>query len=329
MEDIYSALIGEGAGKGERAALIAAALRRRNEMGQLGQITGDRALAPVGKGLSQSADDYAEMLQQIRQNDARGAQTERYQTGQLDHMANSLAETKRANDLEHQYRMAMARAANTKADRPPGTGKIPKLRQGDIKEMQDLSESIGIVQGLEGFLDAGGKFGAVEVLKGPDGKGLPIPLARTMANYAASKGYGSDENKATFLAKQNWDKMYTLAERNRLFGATLTANEQKAWADASPSSNQTDEQIRKALPIMRKAFEHRMKSKAAGLMKEGYSAEALADYTDVPGVNLPGTLEDGTTVGATQGEGTPPGAPSSAGKRLRKVNGKWVPVDGL
>lgn len=300
MDDIYSALIGEGAGDGQKAALIAAALRRRNEMGQLGMITGDKMLAPVGKGLASSADQYAEQMQQIRQQGNRQAATDSYQTGQLRHMDETLAETKRNNDLDHQYQMEMARAAGIRADKAGTGGKLPKLRQGDIKELQALSESIGIVDGLDNFMKNGGKFGAVEVA------GLPMPGMRTFTNYAASKGFGSDEDKATFLAKQNWDKLYTLAERNRLFGATLTANEQKAWSDASPSSGQTDKQISAALPIMRKLFEHRMQSKASGLAKEGYNPAALADYTDIPGVNLPGSLEDSQESGVTPTAGSVP-----------------------
>ncbi len=313
MDDIYEAIIGEGAGKGQRAALIAAALRRRNNMGLLGQITGDKTLAPAGRELTNSSDAYSEMLQQIRQNDNRAAQTKDYQTGQLDHMAAALAETKRNNDMDHEYQMAMAAAAGLKAEKAGTGGKIPKLRQGDIKEMQDLSQTIGAVDDLSKFLEQGGSFGAVKVA------GLPVPGARTFKNYAASKGYGNDADKASFLAKQKWDLFYNIAERNRMFGATLTDAEKKSWADANPSVGQTDEQIAKALPIMRKVFDHRLKKKASGLLKEGYSGEALADFTDIPGVNI----LDPTEGSPTGNEAAPAGK-----RRLKKVDGKWVDVSG-
>ncbi len=320
MEDIYAALIGEGAGSGEKAALIAAALRRRNMLGQLGQITGDRVLSPVGKGLSQSSDNYAEQLQAIRQKDADNAQTKSYQDGQLGYMRDNLAETKRNNDLQHAYHMAMAEAAGLKAQKTGG--KLPKLRQGDITELQDLSQSIGIVDGLQKFMSEGGTFGAETMAIG--GKEVAVPGMRTFKNYAASKGFGSPEDKATFLAKQNWERLYNLAERNRLFGATLTDTEKKSWADANPSVGQTDKQIAAALPIMRKVFEHRRDKKVSGLTKEGYSAEAMADYADVPGVNLP------TTVGGDEEAPQQPGpvAPTAGGapKRVRvDAKGNIIP----
>lgn len=318
MEDLYSALIGEGAGSGEKTAVIAAALRRRNQLGQLGMLTGDKMLSQVGKGLSGSADEYAEQLQTIRERGIDNDQTRTYQSGQLDHMRDSLAETRRNNDLNHQYRMLMAAAAGIRAEKTGG-GKIPKLRQGDIKELQDLSEGVATVQDLMKYIDEGGKFGAVEV------GGVPVPGLRTFKNYAASKGLGSDEDKTSFKKKQEWDRMYTLVTRNRLFGATLTPNEQAAWEAANPSVSQTDEQIRDALPVMAKIMKHRMDKKVAGLTKEGYSAEAMADYADVPGINVP----DGGAAGPVVGEVPSGGAPAAGAKpkRLRKVNGQWVPVE--
>lgn len=287
MADLYEALIGEGAGK--KTALIAELLRRRNEMGQLGMITGDKVLSGVGEGLARDSDAYAKQLQQIRQfgvdsgqEDRRMDQTEAYQTGQLQHMRDTLAETRRNNDLDHEYQMLMAAAAGLRAEKTgAGSGKIPKLRQGDIKELQDLSATVGTIDSLAKYLDEGGKFGAKEFM------GVPVPGSRALANTLAAKGFGSDQDKAAFAKKQEWSRMYDLAERNRLFGATLTPNEQKSWQEANPSVGMTDAQIRAALPVMRKVFKHRLDSKASGLVKEGYSGEAIADYADVPGVNLP------------------------------------------
>lgn len=294
--ELYEALISGGAG--DKGSIIAQALRRRNMMGQLGQITGDKFLAPTGKGLSSSADDYAAQLQQTRQNDIRQKQSQEYQTGQLKHMDAVLAETKRNNDMDHEYQMLMAAAAGARAENA-GKGKIPKLRQGDIKELQDLGNTLGAIDGLTNFLNEGGSFGAVKVGK------IPLPGARAFKNYAASKGFGSDEDKASFLAKQNWDRLYNLAERNRLFGATLTETERKSWDSANPSIAQTDEQIKMALPIMRKVFQHRLEKKSSGLLKEGYSGEALADYADIPGVNLP------------VAEGSDQGQPAAPKKRIK------------
>lgn len=288
-DDIYSALIGASPSSAEKQATIANALRRQNMLGQIGQLTGDRTIAPVGQGMVQQAGQFAQQLQGGRQFDREAAQRDRsqdqtqfYQEGQLGHMRDSLEETKRSNTLQHIYQMMMAQAAQEKAEKTgTGSGKIPRLRQGDIKELQDLGQTIGTVQGLEKFLEEGGKFGAVEV------NGMPLPGARGLSNTMASMGFGDESMKATFNAHQNWNRLYNLAERNRMFGATLTPNEQRSWKSANPSGNMTDAQIKEALPIMRKVFEHRMQRKVAGLSKEGYSPEAMAEYADIPGINLP------------------------------------------
>lgn len=309
-DDLYAALIGEGANNPEKSAIIAAALRRRNQMGMLGQITGDKVLVGAGRELTNSSDDYAKQLQSIREHGIDNAQTEKYQGGQLRYMNDNLAETRRNNDMDHEYQMAMAEAAGIRANRPPGGGKIPKLRQGDIKELQDLSQTIGAIDSLQGFIGEGGSFGAKKVA------GVAVPGSRALANTAAAMGYGSEADKKTFAAKQNWDLFYNIANRNRMFGATLTDAEKKSWADANPSGSQTDDQITKALPVMKKVFEHRMKAKASGLMKEGYNAEALADYADIQGVNSP---VGGAGLAQDAGP-APPGAAPPAGVKPKR----WV-----
>lgn len=323
--DLYEALISGGAGN--KAEVIANALRRRREMGELGVLTGDKVLSQLGGNLTKSADDYADQLERSRQDTRRQDQTQFYQQGQLDHMGALLDETKRRNDMDHIYKMLMAQAALDRANRPGGGGRIPKLRQGDIKELQDLGETIGTIDSVENFLRGGGSFGAVTLDVG--GKELPLLGLRTFKNFAASKGLGTPEDKASFQAKQHWERLYNIAERNRMFGATLTTNEKKSWDQANPSVGMTDEQIAAALPVMRKVYEHRLNRKASGLIKEGYSAEAVADYADVPGINLPLAVGGDQEMDAARGGAAPPAAPTGAGKRLKKVNGKWVPVDGL
>lgn len=319
MDDLYSYLIGGEVPAGKQTKAVADALRRRSEMGQLAQLTGDKVLAPLGAGMGKQADEYADALQKTRQFGIESGQRNRqldqtntYQTGQLEHMKGVLDETHRGNTLDHIYQMMMAQAAQEKAAKTGTGGKIPKLRQGDIKDLQDMSQTLGAIKGLDDFIKEGGNFGAVEV------GGHAIPGARGLKNTMAAYGMGSDADKKSYLAKQTWDRLYTLAERNRLFGATLTNNEQKSWRDANPTSNLTDKQIREALPIMQKVLKHRLDSKVSGLTKEGYNPEAMADYADVPGVNLP-----------QAGDSIPASAPASGGSRRVAVDeeGNIISVD--
>lgn len=307
--DIYQALIGAAPSGVDQQAAIAEQLRRRRSLGELGALTGDRVLQPFGQGVVQQADSYAQQMQDIRQKDIDNAQTKAYQDGQLGHMGNVLQESIRAQNMDDattrrgqdlDLEAARLRAARA-GGRRPGSG---RLRQGDIKDLQDISETIGILDGVERFIDEGGNFGAVEI------GGVALPGAREASNALANRGLGTEDMKRTALAKQNFDRLYTLTQRNRMFGATLTANEQKAWESANPSVRQTDAQIMQAIPIMRKALMHRAQGKANGLVAEGYNPEAIDYYMGTPNIELPTGNEevvdsDGIEEEYTAPEGNP------------------------
>lgn len=304
--DIYSALIGKAPTSGEEQKAIAAALRRRRAFGELASLTGDQALQSFGKEQLGFANDSAEALQGIRQKDVDNAQTERYQTGQLDHMGGTLAESVRAQDmddatkrrgqdLDFESALAKALAAQNKAGKSP-----PRLRVSDIKGLQDLAQDVGSMEGIETFLKNGGKFGAVEV------GGVPIPGGRALKNAMAARGFGDKEGKQAFLAKQAFDRLYTLGARNRLFGATLTTNEQTAWENANPSIRQSDAQIAEAIPILRKVLAARLESTRKGLKAERYNSEAIDYFSSIPGLNLPAGDAQAAPEGAASPSVVPP-----------------------
>lgn len=284
--DVYSALISQ-APSGEEQKAIVAALRRRRAFGELGALTGDPVLQSFGKEQLASADAAAEQLQATRLADADDAQTRAYQTGQLGHMGSVLAETIRAQNMDDSTTRrgqdmdlleAMFRAER---EGRGGSKAPPRLRVSDIKGLQDLAQDVGSMEGIESFIKKGGKFGAVEFA------GVPIPGARSLKNALASRGYGNREDKQAFQAKQAFDRLYTLGARNRLFGATLTANEQTAWENANPSTRQSDAQIAEAIPILRKVIAARLEATRKGLKSENYSPEAIDYFSSIPGLNLP------------------------------------------
>jgi len=270
MDDLYSYLLGPAPTDPQKQKAVAEQLRRRRSFGELGALTGDRVLQPFGQNMMSSADTAAKQIQDTRQHDIDNEQTKAYETGQLQHMKNVEELTRRGQTLDHIYQMMMAEAAQTKADKA-GAAKIPKLRQGDIKDLQDIAQDIGEFNNLEQYINSGGKFGAVKVLTDEEGKGgVPLPGLRQFKNFGASIGIGSEEDKTSYAMKQRFDRLYNILARNRLFGATLTSNEQRAWNQANPAVRQTDEQIVQALPTLRKVFEHRLGNKARGLMRENY-----------------------------------------------------------
>lgn len=278
-DDLYSYLIGPPPTDPQSQSVLAEQLRRRRSFGELGAVTGDRVLQPFGQGQITSADAAAKQVQDTRQKDIDNAQTAKYEAGQLAHMKEVEDLTKRGQDLDHMYQMLMAQAALEKANKT-GVQKIPRLRQGDIKDLQDMAQDIGEFNELEDYLKKGNGFGAKTIGK------IPVPGYRTLTNFGASMGIGSEEDKTAFAMKQKFDRLYTLGARNRLFGATLTSNEQSAWESANPSTRQSDEQIAKALPAMRKVFERRLRNKAGGLTRENYDPDAISEYADLQNLGI-------------------------------------------
>lgn len=306
MDDIYAALIGEGAGSGEKAALVAAALRRRNSLGTLGMLTGDRVLSPLGQGMNKQADAYVESLQQIRQKDIDNAQTKSYQDGQLGHMENVLAETKRNNNLDYLARMEMAQAAMERAER---TGQRPtKLTLGDRNKLENMSSMLTQAGDVVSRFkpEYAQKFG-----RGPQSR-LP--------NTMSSMGFGTESMDEASRWWADWNLLYTLPERNRTFGATLTDSEKQAWkeSDINPSMSPENIQARstRILKILRDK---------GTLMDRTYRAQFSPEVIDEYG--LPGGEVGGgpsaQAGGAAGGAGSGTGA--TAPKRLKKVNGQWVP----
>lgn len=282
--EIYDALIGKAPSKAEEQKAVAALLRKRRAFGELGTLTGDKILASFGNEQLKLANEAAKQLQDTRLADVDNEQTAKYQGQQIDHMGNVLAESIRAQDMDDattRRGQDMSVLAATLRAQSKGGGKPPRLRVSDIKNLQDLSQDVGSMQGLEKFLKDGGKFGAKEVA------GIPIPGYRSLSNAMAARGIGYREDKLAFLAKQEFDRLYTLGARNRLFGATLTPNEQTAWENANPSIRQSDKQIGEAIPILRKVIQKRLENMSAGLATEGYNAEAIGEYASIPGLDLP------------------------------------------
>lgn len=82
--NVWEALIGAPPQGPEETQRIAQQLRRNAEFGLLGQITGDRVLAPAGQSMRQGSFDQAKQLQQQRQFGLDYSQKDRLQRERLD-----------------------------------------------------------------------------------------------------------------------------------------------------------------------------------------------------------------------------------------------------
>lgn len=278
MADLYSSLIGEAPSDKEKAAEVAAALRRRRSYGELGMLTGDKVLGRFGQGLVKQADDYATQLQDTRQHDIDDRQTKTYQDAQVGHMGQVLEESKRARnmadatarrgqDLSYEAALARAVAAQKKAT----TQKAPKFTVSDRRDLQEASSLVANTKEL--LSEFKPEFGATKVM------GMNIPGGRALSNAVAAHGYG---DKGMDAAQSWWaksERLYTLFNRNKLFGATLTSNEMRAWEQANATKDMKPEQIQKFLGDI---VDHAGKELAANVdffSSGGYNPDQISAIT--------------------------------------------------
>lgn len=274
---------------------LAKVLKRKNNLGTVAQLSGDKVLAPFGRDLIKQADTYSQQSEESRRANVDDKRTAKYQDAQIQQMAGVLAENirnskqddataRRGQDLA--YQSALLATMGRLGGKTP-----PRLTGQDKRNLEGLSSDISAVEDLENFINSGKGFGAVKV------GGIPIPGFRTLKNTAASYGFGDADTKAAFKAKQDFDRLYTLAARNRLYGATLTKNEQRAWDNANPSVRQTDEQIKDALSAMKKVMAAKFAANREALIAEGYNPNAIDAYSGLQrGKENPKATDDELTA---------------------------------
>lgn len=272
MDNLYDVLIGEAPSDADKAAATAAALRRRRSFGELGIISGDRALGKLGSGMVGQADDYAGRLQQTRQQDVDNAQTRKYQEGQLGHMGGVLNETMRANkERERLTSRGQDMSLLAAQARARGANKPPKLTVADRRDLTQGAALVGNVQDLlTSFKD---DYAAPQVM------GKSIPGARPLSNALSSMGIGSKDMDE---AQQWWaasDRLYNLFERNKLFGATLTSNEMRAWANANANKNMKPDQIKSMLNSILGVAQEELQANVEGFQAGGYDTDQVDALT--------------------------------------------------
>lgn len=272
MDNLYDVLIGEAPRDADKAAATAAALRRRRAFGELGVLSGDRVLSDFGRGAVGQADDYAKQIQQTRQQDIDNAQTQAYQSGQLEHMGGVLKESMRAANMrDSTTRRGQDMALEAARLRAQRQDKPPKLTVSDRRDLTQGADLVGNMQGLlTGFKD---DYAAPQVF------GKSIPYARPLSNTLSSMGLGSkdmDEAQKWWAAS---DRLYTLFERNKMFGATLTSNEMKAWNEANASKNMKPEQVKAMLKDILKVAREQLASNVDGFVAGGYDEDQIDALT--------------------------------------------------
>lgn len=299
-DDLYSYLVGAPPSDKDQIKAVVDQLRRRRSFGELGALTGDKILQPYGQGMIKEADTSALQLQSERQKAIDDAQTEAYQSGQLKHMGNMEDITRRGQDFSREVGLANAMAAMERAN----NANKPKNNKFTFADRTKLEGVVGNLNTMEGQLN---DF-KDEFTQQVGSKAGPL---NKLPNALANLGYGSDNMKEAADWWANWRAFYTIQQRNKMFGATLTPHEKKAWEEADISPQLDPKQIRNRIGVLLKTFKER-----AAIQNRTYRSQFGDDIIDPYG--LPGDEEAGLT---------PPGAaPSGKGPKRVKVDADGNPI---
>ena len=245
----------------EELPQVGSELMRQQYLSDVAQVTGDPVLSPLGKTMSLRAGRQAKDLGDVRRTAMEKLQS---QLGKNDWKFKSATKTQPAlwvNERTQEYKPVEGL--------PEPEPDYEKLRSTDIKTLSQLGQVTNVLTGLN------------QELGDPnfDPGQMPVPFGRTGANIAAQYGYGTEQTKQVQDWWAQFDRFYTLPERNELFGATLTPNEQQAWRAATISPEMTKEQIHGKMGRLIDIYNSVIQRVGGGLEAEGYNPEAISRYT--------------------------------------------------
>ncbi len=211
---------------------LSSGLRRRQEIGELAQLTGDRVLQPFGQNLSQRTQRQGEVELGRRDKAAQRDLTESYYNQQAEQsaLANTMAQLKHEEDVRHHR--AMELGANMRAS---GLGKVPPSSAQKIstEKIATFNNLTNLSKSFQDDFGSGFGFGEGSVTN---------KLGKTPLSNQAMK------DQAAWWAE--YDRLYTLKGRNEMFGSALTETEQAAWAQANVGPNMPPAVIRQGFESM-------------------------------------------------------------------------------
>lgn len=272
--DLYESLMGEAPTDQQRAAEIAAALRRRSKYGELGMLTGDRVLSKFGEGQVKRADDYAQQFQDTRQKDIDNAQTKSYQDAQVGHMGASLKQAlaiAQMNDATQRRGQDMSLLAALERAKTAKEPKIGKLTYADRNKLENIANTRNGAQALaDSFEDSYSQQMAPGM--------VPEMGQSRLSNTLASMGMGTNNMKAASNWWAQWNLIYTLPQRNATFGATLTPGEKQAWFESDINQSMEPGEIRKRVQNVINILNNKAALADKTYRAQGFDPEAINAY---------------------------------------------------
>lgn len=259
MPNIYEMLAGAPPAQGPALAKTAELMKQKEYLGRIGMLTGDSVISPLGKGMLEELPGEWKGLQQSRQNALSNIQKDEDQAALADYrdkMANSS--------------LKRALAAQKKAE---GTGTDwKKINDG----MKNKLGSRGTIISEVNRLSNSYKPEYSQIVGEYAGPLNQIP------NYIAQNwGVGNAETIPAGEWWADWQKVYTLPERNEKFGATLTDGEKAAWAAVDLNPSLTPGQIQLRLNKFMNSLTTETKMLMQGLEVDGHNPAAIRAYTGI------------------------------------------------
>ena len=216
---------------------LAQGLRRQSEIGMLAQLTGDEVLTPFGKDLSARTGRRvlaeATNLQRQAQRDITKGYYETLAEGNRLTRAMNL----RKQEEVERHNLETEKTAVMRAEKAlSGAGfKAPSVSA--QKKTQEAKESYdGIARVLKTYKpEYASDFGFL--------------AEGSISNFIGKYG-GTEAQKDQARWWADYDLIYTLGRRNKLFGSALTDSEIRAWESANISPNSPDDVIKRGLETL-------------------------------------------------------------------------------
>jgi hypothetical protein len=172
----------------------------------------------------------------------------------------------------------------------PIGGREKPLTSGEVNKITDIDTSLGTQKRLKDTFDD--KYA-----------GYKLQIAGELANVIGSKFGGDNQAQAEWWASHAANDNIA---RNALFGASLTAGEQKAWEKTSINPGMSPSMIKNRMAEREALIEAKRNTTVENLGKAGYDVKGFKEKSDFynPSVNTPpvSALKEGQTTTFANGQ---------------------------
>lgn len=172
----------------------------------------------------------------------------------------------------------------------PIGGREKPLTSGEVNKITDIDTSLGTQKRLKETFDD--KYA-----------GYALQMQGELANVIGSKFGGGNQAQAEWWASHAANDNIA---RNALFGASLTAGEQKAWEKTSINPGMSPSMIKNRMAEREALIEAKRNTTVENLGKAGYDVKGFKEKTDFynPSVNTPpvSALKEGQTTTFANGQ---------------------------